>query len=773
MKPRTALRLGIGTLVFLGVIGSLGLAHGQVQPPSGGAYGYGYGPPGGAGGIVKPLSGHELLLVILQAGLLLFVARALGEGASALKLPSVMGELTAGLVLGPTLLGSIAPGVYEALFPQTTSQVHLLEVISWLGVIMLLILTGFETDIQLIARKGKGAAAISGGGIAVPFFLGLGLGFLLPTDFIAKPDQRLVFALFIGTAMSISAIPVIAKVLMELNIIRRDIGQVTLAAGMIDDTVGWILLSVVAGMASGSGGTITTAGKSLIAVLAVILFSFTIGRRAMPALVRFVDNRFGGPMVKLTLLMVLALLFGAVTHALQLEAVLGAFIVGILIGEVKRFDRQTRHGFEQITLAVFAPIFFAMAGLRVDLGALFSFKVAFVALVVLAVAIAGKFIGAYTGARISRLGHWESLSLGAGMNARGAMEIIVATIGLSKGVLTQNMYSIIVMTAIVTSLMAPPLLRWTLKHVEMDEEEVKRLEAEEQRRESFLGNINRVLLPTHFGASSPLAARLVGRLVAEHEVEVTSMYVKRPDGEDDDGIDSELDHLQSVLDLPEREVRRVVREVEGNVAEAIVNEAEQNYDVLVIGTTARSGGEGPMFTEMVDDLIREAPCPMLIVRAAKEEDGDEESGDGAATDAFELRRILLPVGGSDADRPAAEVAFSLGRHGEVVVDVVHAVRGGESGVELSDDEAVDSAVAVGRDLVGKLAELGHTLGATVHTDVIVADHDEEAIVERAQSGVDLIVLAGDRSPVTQRAFLGHQVDYVVRHAACAVLVVNA
>jgi nucleotide-binding universal stress UspA family protein len=354
------------------------------------------------------------------------------------------------------------------------------------------------------------------------------------------------------------------------------------------------------------------------------------------------------------------------------------------------------------------------------------------------------------------------------------MEIIVATVGLSKGVLNQNMYSIIVVTAIVTSLMAPPLLHWTLGHVEMDEEEQKRLEAEEQRRESFLGNVKRVLLPTHFGSSSPVAARLVGLLVAEHEVEVTSMYVKRPDDDDtDDTIETELDQIESRLDLPQRDVRRVVREVEGDVAEAIVDEADQNYDILVIGTTARSGGEGPLFTDMVDNLIHEAPCPMLIVRAATDGDAGDEGGEPSTTDAIELHRILLPVGGSEADRQAAEVAFSLGRHGDVVVDVVHVVRGGEGGVHLSDDETVQSAVEVGRDLVSKLAELGHTLGATVHTDVVVADHDEEAIVERAQSGVDLVVLASDRSPVTQRAFLGHQVDYVVRHAACAVLVVNA
>ncbi|MDQ4006013.1 MAG: cation:proton antiporter, partial [Actinomycetota bacterium] len=655
MPPsRRTYRSIFAAVLVLGVVGSITLAQAQVQPPSGGGYGYG-GPGAGAGGIVKPLSGHALLLVLLQAGLLLLVARALGEGAARLGLPSVMGELMAGLVLGPTLLGSIAPGAFEALFPQEAAQVHLLEVISWLGVIMLLILTGFETDVRLIARKGKGAAAISAGGIVVPFFSGLALGFMLPSDFIAKPDQKLVFALFIGTAMSISAIPVIAKVLMEMKIIRRDIGQVTLAAGMIDDTVGWILLSVVAGMASGSGASLSTAGKSLLAVVGVLLFAFLVGRRAVPALIRVVDNRIGGPGVKLTLLMVLALLFGALTHALQLEAVLGAFIVGILVGEVKRFDHQVRHAFEHITLAVFAPIFFATAGLRVDLGALLTLKVFVVALIVLAVAIAGKFIGAYAGARISRLGHWEALSLGAGMNARGAMEIIVATIGLSKGVLTQNMYSIIVVTAIVTSLMAPPLLRWTLGHVGMDEEERKRLEAEEQQRESFLGGLNRVLLPTHFGASSRIAARLIGLLVGGHEIEVTTMYVKRPGRDaDKERIKTELDQIESHLDLTKEHVRRVIREAEGDVGDVVVAEAAANFDLLIIGTTGpRSGGEGPLFTHMVDNLIREAPCPMLIVRAGAQENGEEEGGSADAAERLDLRRILLPVAGLDSDREAA------------------------------------------------------------------------------------------------------------------------
>ncbi|MBW3573611.1 MAG: cation:proton antiporter, partial [Actinobacteria bacterium] len=376
--------------------------------------------------VVEPLGEHALLLFLLQFVLLLVVARTLGHVATRMGLPSVVGELLAGFLLGPTLFGTIAPGLQEYVFPQEEAQVHLLEVVSWLGVIMLLILTGLETDVALIARKGKKAAAISLGGIAVPFASGVALGFLIPEDFLTAPDKRLVFALFIGTAMSISAIPVIAKVLMEMNIIRRDIGQITLAAGMIDDTIGWILLSVVAGLAASGQIDPATAGRSIISVLAILLIAYTLGRRAVSFIIRSLHNQVGGDTVMITALMALALAFAVVTQALKLEAVLGAFIAGILVGQVKRFDERLRHIFEQVALGIFAPVFFAASGLRVDLKRLAQPRVLTVGLIVLIIAIAGKFIGAYVGARVTKLGHWEALSLGAGMNARGAMEIIVA-----------------------------------------------------------------------------------------------------------------------------------------------------------------------------------------------------------------------------------------------------------------------------------------------------------------------------------------------------------
>src|SRR5437870_5890365 len=388
----------------------------------------------------------------------------------------------------------VAPRVFHTVFPSRPEQVHLLEALSWLGVLMLLVLTGLETDLELIARKGKGALGISLGGILLPFVTGVALGFVIPGSFVARADQRGVFALFVGTAMSISAIPVIAKVLMDMDLIRRDIGQITLAAGMIDDTVGWILLSVVAGLAARGVVDPASVGKSIASVLIVLGLSLTVGRRLVAALIRAVDNRIGGDMAKITTLMLLALALGSVTQFLGLEAVLGAFIAGILVGRVRRFDHQVAETFRVVALGVFAPVFFAVSGLRVDLAQLLHPEVMLVAAIVLAVAILGKFAGVYLGARLTRLGHWEALALGAGMNARGAMEIIVATIGLSLGILTAKMYSIILLTAIATSLMAPPLLRWTMGRVEMGEEERRRLETEDLKREGFVGNLKRVLL---------------------------------------------------------------------------------------------------------------------------------------------------------------------------------------------------------------------------------------------------------------------------------------
>ncbi len=711
--------------------------------------------------IIEPLGEHQLLLFLVQFALLLVVARTLGVLSTRLGLPSVVGELLAGFLLGPTLFGTVAPGLAESIFPREAEQVHLLEVVSWLGVIMLLILTGLETDVGLIARKGKGAAAISFGGIVIPFAAGVGLGFVIPGDFLGAADQRLVFALFIGTAMSISAIPVIAKVLMEMNIIRRDIGQITLAAGMIDDTVGWILLSVVAGMASSGAIEPATAGRAVLSVVGVLLVAATVGRRAVSWVLRSLDNHVGGDMVKITALVALALTFGAVTQLLHLEAVLGAFIVGILVGQVKRFDERLRHIFEQVALGVFAPVFFAASGLRVDLGELAQPRALTVGLLVLAIAIAGKFVGAYLGARATKLGRWEALALGAGMNARGAMEIIVATIGLSLGILTPAMYSIILMVAIVTSLMAPPLLRWTLSHVHPTDEEQRRLEHEHRRRESFLGNLKRVLVPVVEGGHAQIAAKLVGLLVRGEGVEVTSLQL------DGDGSRAGSEQLDELVRTELDDVRTIRRSAQEQRSDVIITEAHKGYDLLVLAADERSSnGHGPVFGDTVDAVVKDAPCSVLVVSGPAEDETD------SYLERVHQGHILVPIAGSDYDRHAAEVAFAIAAGHGTVVDLVHVVSAPQHLVRVSAGQAMQNAVGIGEDLVEGVAELGRAIGATVNTDVLVADHPENAIVERAERRGDLIVLASGRRPVTQRAFFGHRVDFVVGNASCPVVVVS-
>src|SRR5580658_7294521 len=194
----------------------------------------------------RPLSGHAIVLVLLQLSVLLTVARLGSELVKRVGLPSVIGELAAGILVGPSFLGHFWPEAFSLLFPSDVEQAHLLEIMSWFGMILLLLLTGIETDLRLLKNLGRSAFAASLFGMAVPFAFGFGLGWWIPDSFVAQPDHRTIFALFLATAVAISAMPVIAKILIDLDLTKRNIGVVILSAGVVDDTTGWIVLSMIA-----------------------------------------------------------------------------------------------------------------------------------------------------------------------------------------------------------------------------------------------------------------------------------------------------------------------------------------------------------------------------------------------------------------------------------------------------------------------------------------------------------------------------------------------
>jgi len=714
-------------------------------------------------------SHQDVLALVIQIAVLLFTARALGEVARRLGQPAVVGEILAGILLGPSFLSSLIPAVGAWIVPQTPVRGYLLETISMVGVMFLLLITGLETDIPLIRRHARTALSAATGGLLLPLLTGFLLGLYLPETLLAAPDERLVFALFVAAALSISAIPVIAKVLIDLNLMRRDIGQTIIAAGMVDDTTAWILLSVIIGLAGGGQVTALGVAESVGSVVAFLLISFTVGRWLARRALRFVQDKVTGSDAVLTLIVVLAFGWGAVTQAIGLEALFGAFVMGILFGQLPRLHESVVHTLERMTLAILAPIFFAVAGLKVNLIRLAEPATLAIALLVIFVAVFGKVVGTYTGARIlARKDHWTALGYGAALNARGAMEIIIATIGLNAGILSQTMFSIIVVMAITTSLMSPAALRWVLTHIEPEQQELDRLRREEMAVGSVVAGIHRVLLPLRrqeepFG-SQMVEARLLERSGAHGKLSVTLMHVM------ENGVKRDAEAFLKGVAAQFR-VREVERKVvdHADQATAILDEVHKGYGLLVLGASERHRDGSTLFTPLVDTIVRFSPVPTLVVQGPPE------------LTVWAPGRIMVPAVGTPASRHAAELAFAIARPGTrcvLVMNVVQPVSSRRHDGRYEYREAASAGYQLrqyeeGRQMVKKLAELGRLYDVEAETTVVEGESPEDTILEVAEANaIDLIILGTSLRPWSSRLYLGPRVEYILSDARCPVVVLN-
>jgi Kef-type K+ transport system membrane component KefB len=426
------------------------------------------------------IAAHSLLLFLLQVGLLLLTALLLGRLTARFGMPAVVGELCAGVIFGPTLLGHLAPGFSGWLIPRTTAQFHLLDAVGQIGVVLLVGVTGIEIDLGLVRRKGSTALRVGMAGLVIPLGLGIAAGYLAPRSLLSGSSDRNVFALFVGVAMCVSALPVIAKTLADMNLLHRNIGQLTIASGVVDDVTGWLLLSIVSAMAV-TGVHDRKVAMSVLYLAITVLFAVTVGRPLVHA--AFAQaKKTGESGTTITVAVLVIVLCAAATQAMGFEAAFGAFVGGMLIGSAGEVELSQLAPLRSVVMAVFAPLFFATAGLRVDLTVLGHPVVLLAAIAALLIAIVGKFTGAFIGAVSSRLTRWEAVALGAGMNARGVIQIVVATVGLSVGVLDTSTYTIVILVAITTSIMAPPILRRAMpKIVQTEEEEIRRTRLAEFR----------------------------------------------------------------------------------------------------------------------------------------------------------------------------------------------------------------------------------------------------------------------------------------------------
>ncbi len=456
--------------------------------------------------------GPSELLFVTELMLLMVVGRLLGEAMLRFKQPAVMGQLIAGLLLGPSVLGAIAPGLQHALFPAAAEQKAMIDAVAQFGILMLLLLTGMETDLKLVRATGRAALSASLAGIVLPFLCGVGLGLALPDWMLPDPDKRLITALFLGTALSIASVKIVATVIREMNFMRRTVGQVILASAIIDDTIGWMITAVIFSLALQGHIDAWSVARSVLGTLLFMGLSLTLGRRVVFFIIRWVNDTFVSDFAVITAILLIMGVMATITDLIGVHTVLGAFVAGILVGE---FPILTKHIDEQLRgliIAFFMPVFFGTAGLSADLTILKDPALLALTVGLILIASLGKFSGAFVGGKLGGLSPRESLALGAGMNARGSTEVIVATIGLSMGALSANLFTMIVAMAIITTMAMPPTLRWALARLPMSREEKQRLEREEMEAKGFVPNLERLLLAVDDSANGKFATRIGGMI---------------------------------------------------------------------------------------------------------------------------------------------------------------------------------------------------------------------------------------------------------------------
>jgi Kef-type K+ transport system membrane component KefB/nucleotide-binding universal stress UspA family protein len=718
---------------------------------------------------IHPIAGHSVFLLLIQLALLVGVARLGAELLKRMGLPAVIGELGAGILLGPSVFGRLAPVSFLAIFPQQVEQFHLLEVVGTLGMTFLLLMTGLETDVKLVRNLGRAALITSATGMFLPFGLGFALGIFMPDGYLADPQHRILFALFLATTMSISAMPVIAKILVDLDLTKRNIGLVILSAGVVDDTVGWLILSLIAGAATHGSVRIGDLGLTLIYLAAFLLGAVFVIYPLLRWLIRITVERFRVADSDLVLIVVVTLLMAALTERIGIHAVFGAFVAGLVLHQVPRLRKETVTRLESFVLNILSPVFFGIVGLKVDLGALGGGRMF---AVVLAVACLGKLIGCGVGALWGGFRFWEAASLAVAMNARGAMGIVAATIGLGLGILSPQMFSIIVMMAIVTSFMAPLGLRLTMPRVRMTADEQQRISASEAMGLIDRGHV-RVMLPTGGGHGGPLAAPVAFGLAQESDALVTIVSV-----EPRTTWRTWLGRL--FQPLPDRDVRQQVdalaatgapgktpeirRLVASDIARAICEEgASRGVDIILLAAGESDTIGGPL----IEQVVAAAPCHVAILRAREA--------------AASYRRIFVPVDGSVASRLAVEFAHRYAENVGAELTLAVLTERRPQAAAYADLSGVHEGIDLGipSDAEPMQDEELHRISvvfraSAVRPNVLRLAYDpfSSAVTNEARNGnYDLVVLGAENRAIQHRMFFGYDNERLIRATRVAVIVV--
>ncbi len=409
---------------------------------------------------VHYLDESNIFLFLLQLAVLLGAARLAGLLLSRIKQPAISGEILVGVLFGPTLLGRFAPDFQTWLFPPDVTQQNMLETVAWLGILFFLLVTGLETDFSVAWRQRREALWISVSDLLLPMLVAFIPAMLLPARFLPDPDQRLLVALFLATIMTISALPVTARVLQELSIYRTDIGLLIMCALTINDVAGWLVFAVILGFVTGAGGALANIPWIIGGTILFTGLGLTVGRVAVDKLLQAVRKwRLPEPGTSLTLVWLLGLVGGAITVKIGIHALFGFFLAGILAGESKALSENTRNVISQTVRSVLVPIFFATVALKIDF--LHEFNL-WLVLLILAIGVAGRFAGAWIGARLAGQPSGNLQLIAAAHTPGGEMQIVIGLVALEYRVISEELFVAVVVGAILSTVFLGPWMKWAV-----------------------------------------------------------------------------------------------------------------------------------------------------------------------------------------------------------------------------------------------------------------------------------------------------------------------
>jgi Kef-type K+ transport system membrane component KefB len=416
-----------------------------------------------SGNIAEPMA-----VLLLQIIVIIFIARFFGYLFKKIKQPAVIGEIFAGIILGPSLLGAYFPEVTGFLFPA--ASLGTLNFLSQIGLILFMFIIGMELDLKAIGKQAYEAVVISHASIIIPYMLGVGLAYFIYADYAPAGVTFISFALFMGIAMSITAFPVLARILQERGLTRSKLGAMALTCAAADDLTAWCILAAVIALVK-SGSSISVLYTIALAIVYVVVM-LKVVRPALNRLQHVYQNRETKRTAVMAFLFVMLIVSSYITSIIGIHSLFGAFMAGVIMPASFDFRKIVTDKIEDISILLLLPLFFVITGLRTQIGLLNEGHLWITFAWILLVALAGKFGGSALAAKVVGQSWRDSLSIGVLMNTRGLMQLIVLNIGYDLGILSPEIFAMMVLMALVTTFMTGPaldLIQWLMPEKKADD----------------------------------------------------------------------------------------------------------------------------------------------------------------------------------------------------------------------------------------------------------------------------------------------------------------